>query len=311
MRVLVTGGAGFIGTNLVRALLAESGVEQVVVLDDLSTGHERNLAGLDLRFVRGSILDAEVVSAAVQDADAVVHLAARPSVPRSLQDPWSAHDVNATGTVRVLMAAASRGTHTVVASSSSVYGPSSSVLKHEDLPSAPVSPYAASKAAAEAYSQAWAAAYGVPLTLFRFFNVFGPWQRAGHAYAAVIPAFVEAALGSRPLPVHGDGTQSRDFTYVGDVVAVLVRAVLDRLVSPRPVNLAFGTRRTLLEVIAELEDILGVTLRRDHLPPRAADVNHTQADTVRLRALVPDVRATSFRPSLEVTVQWARDACRS
>jgi UDP-glucose 4-epimerase len=305
--VLVTGGAGFIGANLCRRLADEPTVEGVTVIDDLSTGFAENLDGVDVRFVKGSFLDDDVLDDAMSGADSVIHLGARPSVPRSIDDPVASHEANATGTLRVLEAMRRHDVgHAVVASSSSVYGANPTLPKSEDLVPQPLSPYAVSKLATESYALANAHVYGFGALAFRFFNVFGPFQRAGHAYAAVIPAFVDAALDGRPLPVHGDGTQSRDFTYVGDVCAVITEAVLGRLASPRPVNLAFGGRHTLLEVISQLEAILGEELSREHQPVRPGDVPHSQADQTRLRELVPTLEPVDLADGLRRTVDWHR-----
>ncbi len=250
MRVLVTGGAGFIGANLCRDLL-DAGAD-VRVLDDLSTGRSGNLGGLAVDLVEGSVVDADLVDRVTADADRIVHLAARASVPRSIAEPVAAHEVNVTGTVVVLEAARPRAVPVVVASSSSVYGDTEVSPKHEDLPVAPRSPYAASKLAAEGYALAYQVAYGLPVLALRFFNVYGPLQPADHAYAAVVPRFVDAALHDRPLEVHGDGRQSRDFTAVATVVDVLRRAVDGATTAPGPVNLAFGTRTDLLDLIDRL-----------------------------------------------------------
>jgi UDP-glucose 4-epimerase len=305
--VLVTGGAGFIGANLCRRLAGAPTVEGVTVIDDLSTGFAENLDGVDVRFVKGSFLDDDVLDDAMSGADSVIHLGARPSVPRSIDDPVASHEANATGTLRVLEAMRRHDVgHAVVASSSSVYGANPTLPKSEDLVPQPLSPYAVSKLATESYALANAHVYGFGALAFRFFNVFGPFQRAGHAYAAVIPAFVDAALDGRPLPVHGDGTQSRDFTYVGDVCAVITEAVLGRLASPRPVNLALGGRHTLLEVISQLEAILGEELSREHQPVRPGDVPHSQADQTRLRELVPTLEPVDLADGLRRTVDWHR-----
>lgn len=307
MKVVVTGGAGFIGANLCRHLGASRGVEAVVALDDLSTGFAANLDGVEATLVEGTILDPGVLDAAFDGAASVVHLAAVPSVPRSLADPMRSHEVNATGTVAVLEAARRAGCdHVVVASSSSVYGANPELPKREDLATRPLSPYAASKLAAEAYALAWQSSFGLPTLAFRFFNVFGPLQAAGHAYAAVIPTFVAAALAGEPLPVHGDGRQSRDFTYVDTVCAVIADAVARRVSSPDPVNLAFGTRTDLLEVIALLEELLGRPLAVEHTEPRHGDVPHSQAANDRLRALFPGVAPVDLRTGLAATIDWFR-----
>jgi UDP-glucose 4-epimerase len=311
VRIVITGGAGFIGANLARALTEPGAGHQVVVVDDLSTGFGPNLDGIDVDFRLGSILDRDVLDQAMEGVEAVVHLAARPSVPRSIIDPMASHTANATGTVEVLEAvrrAAGDGllAHVIVASSSSVYGSNPALPKHEGLATRPVSPYAASKLAAEAYSLAWGASYGMDVLAFRFFNVFGPLQAAGHAYAAVVPAFLDAALAGRSLPVHGDGSQSRDFTYVGTVCRVIVEAIARRVSSPEPVNLAFGSRVTLLELIEVIEAELGHPIEREHLPLRAGDVPHSQADSASLRTLFPEVQAVSLVAGIKASVDWFR-----
>lgn len=303
MRVVVTGGAGFIGANLCGALSAAG--HTAVALDDLSTGERSNLDGDDARLVEGSILDTHLVRRTVEGADSVVHLAARPSVPRSIADPVASHEANASGTVSVLEAARNAEVrHIVVASSSSVYGANPTLPKHEDLATLPRSPYAASKLATEAYALAYANSFGLDVLAFRFFNVFGPLQPAGHAYAAVIPAFVDAALGGRPLTVHGDGKQTRDFTFVDSVARVIVDAVERKVAFDGPVNLAFGSRRSLLDVIAELERLLGRQLDIEFTSPRPGDVRDSQADAARLHSLFPDVEPVDFVDGLRRTVDW-------
>jgi UDP-glucose 4-epimerase len=305
--VVVTGGAGFIGANLCRRLVATPAVTEVVVLDDLSSGTRENLDGIPVRLVEGSILDNGALDDACDGAAAVVHLAALGSVPRSVADPVRSHLVNATGTVMVLEAARRHGgLHTVVAGSSSVYGSNPTIPKHEELATRPISPYGASKLATEAYALAYASTYGLPALSFRFFNVFGPLQPAGHAYAAVIPTFVDAALRGRPLPIHGDGSQTRDFTYVGTLTAVIARVLTERITSDRPVNLAFGSRISLLDVVDELEVLVGLPLERAHSPNRAGDVPHSQADNSVLRSLLGDIVPIPFVDGLRATVEWMR-----
>lgn len=307
MRVVVTGGAGFIGANLCRHLRAEPTVSQVIVFDDFSTGRKEHLDDLSVEVVEGTILDTEALREVATGASAIVHLAARSSVPRSICEPVPAHDVNVTGTLNVLEAARETGgAHVVFASSSSVYGANPVLPKHEGLATRPISPYAASKLAAEAYTLAWQAAYDLPTLAFRFFNVFGPLQTKNHAYAAVVPAFMSAALAGDPLPVHGDGTQSRDFTYVDTVCSVITDAVRRRVTNAEPLNLAFGTRTSVLELITVLEDLMGKTLAVTHTAPRTGDVPHTQASTDRLGELFPDVRPVELRTGLATTLDWAR-----
>ena len=308
MKVVVTGGAGFIGGNLCRRLYVEPSVQHVVVVDDLSSGHKDNLVGLDVELLEGSILDEGLLDHALHQADAVVHLAAVPSVPRSLADPLRSHEANATGTLRVLEAArrVAAPPHVVVASSSSVYGANPALPKSEGLRPMPMSPYAVSKLATETYALSHARCFGLDVLPFRFFNVFGPLQPAGHAYAAVVPAFVEAALSHRPLTVHGDGLQTRDFTFVDTVTEVLSRAVRRRVSTDDPVNLAYGTRTTLLDVVELLGELVGRPLAVQHTPPRAGDVRDSQADSRRLQHLFPEVRPVSLREGLEGTVNWFR-----
>ena len=303
MRVAVTGGAGFIGANTARALL-DAGAE-VVVVDDLSSGRRANLDGLDVHFLEGTILDAGLLDVAFAGADAVIHLAAVPSVPRSVVDPRTSHHANATGTLEVLEAVRRAGVgHVVLASSSSVYSASPELPKHEGLRTAPLPPYAVSTLATEAYAVAYAHCYGLAVLPLRFFNVFGPLQPAGHAYAAVVPAFVDAALAGRPVPLHGDGSQTRDFTFVGSVTDVLVRAVTDRVSSPEPVNLAFGSRTSLRELLALLEQVLGRPVAVQQHPLREGDVPHSQADSTRLRTLFGDLQPVPLEDGVRATVEW-------
>jgi UDP-glucose 4-epimerase len=303
MRILVTGAAGFIGSHVCERLVGAG--HEVVGIDDLSTGSPANLDEMPVRLVEASILDTDALTEASAGARVIVHLAARPSVPRSIADPVASHDANTTGTLRVLEAARTLDDPLViVASSSSVYGANPTLPKREDLVPQPLSPYAASKLATEQYALAWQHSFGLRTLAFRFFNVFGPRQAPGHAYAAVIPAFTHAALEGRPLTVHGDGTQSRDFTYVGTVADVIVAAIERGVTSPSPVNLAFGTRTTLLEVIDRLSTIVGADLACEHVESRPGDVPHSQADNTRLRWLFPDVSPVPLDDGLRATVEW-------
>jgi UDP-glucose 4-epimerase len=260
--------------------------------------------------VKASILDVDQLDAAAQGCDAIVHLAARASVPKSVEDPVATHTVNATGTLNVLEAARRAGVgHVVVASSSSIYGSNPVLPKSESLRPQPLSPYAASKLATETYALAHQATFGMRVLALRFFNVFGPLQTAGHAYAAVVPAFVDAALRGEPLTIHGDGLQSRDFTFVDDVCGILARAVADGVASEDPVNLAFGGRVTLLELATELEAVLGHPLERKHVDERPGDVRHSQADQSSLRALFAGLEPVAFEDGLRQTVEWFQRGC--
>lgn len=305
MKVVVTGGAGFIGSNLVRALAEVPQVSEIVAVDDLSTGSLDNLRDLPVRLFQGSVLDPGLLDAAVAGAAGIVHLGALGSVPRSIDDPMRSHHANATGTLTVLEAARRHGVpQVIVASSSSVYGANPALPRGEALRPMPVSPYAVSKLATESYALAFATCYRMSVLPFRFFNVFGPRQAANHAYAAVVPRFVSAALAGEPLRVHGDGRQTRDFTYVGSVTSVIVDAVLRRVSAPDVVNLAFGARISLLELVAELERVLGRRLTVVHEAPRPGDVRDSQADSSALRALFPRVSPVPWAEGVRATVEW-------
>ncbi|GAA6524416.1 NAD-dependent epimerase/dehydratase family protein [Intrasporangium sp. DVR] len=307
MKVVITGGAGFIGANLGRELLRRPEVDSVVAFDNLTTGFRGNLEGTGIELVEATILDPAALDEACEGADAIVHLAALPSVPRSVIDPIASHHSNATGTLEVLQAARrAGGTHVVVASSSSVYGANRELPKRESMRTGPISPYAVSKQATEAYTIAFGHTYGLPTLAFRFFNVYGPLQAAGHAYAAVVPAFIDAALRGVPLSVHGDGEQTRDFTYVGTVARVLADAVTNKVADLDPVNLAFGTRTSLNGLIDELAHVLDDRPTVEHVEPRAGDVRDSQADNSRLLTLFPDVKPVSLRDGLQATVDWFR-----
>ena len=308
MDVLITGGAGFIGANLAKTLTQSPDIGRVIIIDDLSSGSLQNIKDLDIEFVEGSILDEDALVAAGAGVDAIVHLAAVPSVPRSIVDPLRSHEANATGTLKILQfARKTNNAHVILASSSSVYGANPVLPKSEDLRCEPMSPYAVSKLATEQYAMAFARCYNVPVLPFRFFNVFGPLQAAGHAYAAVVPAFVDAALRGKAIPLNGDGTQSRDFTYVGTVTSVIADALANKVTSS-PVNLAFGTRTTLLELIMLLEDMLGRDLPVERREPRAGDVPHSQASNDLLRSLFPGVSEVGLREGLESTIHWMSEA---
>ncbi|BCJ54225.1 epimerase [Actinoplanes sp. NBRC 14428] len=305
MRLLITGGAGFIGSNLADTAMRQPFVKEVTVLDDLSVGLRRNVVDLDLELVEGSILDPKILDAAMVGRDAVVHLAALGSVPRSLDNPLATHHANATGTLMVLEAARRHNIgHVLLASSSSVYGLNPALPKQELTWTRPMSPYAASKLAAEAYVLAHQASFGIPALAFRFFNVFGPRQRHDHPYAAVIPRFAHAALNGTRVNVHGDGTQTRDFTYVGTVCDVIVDALRRRVSYPHPVNLAFSARANLLQVLEEIETIVGSRINRQHTASRAGDVPHSLADNKQLRELFPDIEPIPRLNGLSKTIAW-------
>lgn len=304
LKLLITGGAGFIGSNLAAMVLDDHPDTEITVIDDFSTGMRENLAGLDAELVEGSILDAALLNRVAANADSIVHLAARPSVPRSIEDPGASHAVNATGTLNVLQAARESGAHVVVASSSSVYGANPRLPKVETMTPQPMSPYAATKLAAESYAIAWGHSFGIRSIAFRFFNVYGPHQAPGHAYAAVIPAFLDNAIKGKPLEVNGDGTQTRDFTFVGTVCSVLTKACIERKTHDMPVNLALGTRTSLNSLIEMVGDCVDTAIEVIHRPARPGDVPHSSADPTLLRALFPDVPAVPLDEGLRLTYRW-------
>lgn len=305
MKVLITGGAGFIGSNLVAYFNRENPGTELRVIDDLSTGRIENLHGLDADFHKGSILDYELLREVMRGVDAVIHLAAIGSVPRSVGAPRPSHDANATGTLNVLEAARENGTpHVIVASSSSVYGSNKALPKSEFDWTRPMSPYAVSKHATEGYTIAYGFSYGMKTLAFRFFNVFGPQQPADHDYAAVIPRFLDAALNGRPITVHGDGLQSRDFTYVKTVCATIFDAYQRGISSLDPVNLAFGTNTTLLDLLERIEAALGYKLDVQHVESRIGDVRASQSDGLRVKELFPSITPVDLDDGLAETIQW-------
>jgi len=303
MRLLITGGAGFIGSNLAKLALANH--VEVTILDDLSTGYRENIQDLDVTFIEGSILDVDAVRKSLVGVDSVIHLAALGSVPRSILDPMASHAANATGTLTVLDEARQAGVkHFVVSSSSSVYGMNPALPKSEREWVRPMSPYAVSKLATEQYVLAYQQSFGMETLAFRFFNVYGPGQKAGHVYAAVIPVFIDALLDGRPLTINGDGTHSRDFTYVGTVCRVLLDTAKRRVTNPEPVNLAFGTNTTLSDLVRTLAQVTGRVPEVVHRDPRPGDVKNSQADNTVLRSLFPGVQPVPLHQGIAETVAW-------
>lgn len=308
MRVVVTGGAGFIGSSVVRTGLADARVEDVVVVDNFATGLRSSLDGLDLQVHEQTVLDLAALTAVLLPGDAVVHLAARPSVPLSIANPFATNEANVLGTLTVLEAcrAAAVG-NVVVASSSSVYGSNPTLPKREDAWLGPLSPYAVSKLATETYAIAYQSSYQMSTVAFRFFNVYGPRQRADGSYPAVIPAFIASLLRGEPPRIDGDGEQTRDFTYVENVARILVDAAVRRLTEPRPVNLAFGFRTSINQVLDMLQEISGSAVGRAHGEPRRGDIRDSHAFSARLQELFPDVHHVPLREGLERTFGWYRD----
>jgi nucleoside-diphosphate-sugar epimerase len=304
---LVTGGAGFIGSNLVRALLARG--DHVRVLDNLSTGRLANVDDLvdQIELFEADLRDVETIRTALRGVEAVFHQAALPSVARSVADPLSSHDVNASGTLSLLLAARDAGVRRFVfASSSSVYGDTPALPKSEDLPTSPLSPYAVSKLSAESYCRVFTRLYGLETVSLRYFNVFGPRQDPGSAYAAVIPLFIDAMLNGQRPRINGDGSQSRDFSYIDNVVQANLLAAERPQIGGEVFNVACGERATLLDLVAALNRILGTSIEPEFGPPRAGDVQHSQADISRARDRLGYVPLVRFEAGLERTVAWYR-----
>ena len=303
MKVLVTGGAGFVGTNLTLSLL-EHGYD-VKIFDDLSTGLKQNIPK-DAEFINASLLNTSKLNTAIKDCDVVVHLGARGSVPRSIKDPIATHDVNSSGTLNVLEAARSSGSHYIFSSSSSVYGSNMTLPKSEDMVLRPLTPYAASKMSGEALSLAYAKSYELPVSTFRFFNIFGPWQRPDHEYAAVLPKWISKCIKGDEIEIFGDGLQTRDFTYVGTVVNIILSCISKKILHPEPVNLAYGNNISLNQVL-ELMKLNFPTLKVKYLPPRKGDVLHSKNDPKLIKSLYPDITLDKFEVSLQKTIDWFKN----
>lgn len=306
---LVTGGYGFIGSNIVRHLL-EAG-EMVAILDDLTTGRESNLIDVqrDVRVFRGSVLDEKLVKKAVKGADYVLHQAALPSVQRSVENPELSNAINVTGTVNLLVAARDAGVKRVVyAASSSAYGDQPVAVKTEKLATAPKSPYAVAKLAAEMYAAAFTECYGLETVSLRYFNVFGPRQDPNSEYSAVIPKFIMRMLkGERPV-IYGDGKQSRDFTYVSNnVMANVLAAKASAEAAGRMVNIACGHSYTLLDLVDAINAILGTSIEAEFQPARTGDVRHSLADISLAKDLLGYEVAVNFEDGLRRTVEWYQE----
>jgi UDP-glucose 4-epimerase len=304
-RVGITGGAGFIGSNLSHRLISRG--YEVVVIDDLSTGLISNVNVNDSVFHNISITEPRKLMKALENCETIFHLAARGSVPRSIKDPIATHEVNSTGTLNILEIARGSGSHVIFSSSSSVYGRNSLLPKDESMWLGPMTPYAASKLAAEGYVQAYSSSFNIPTTIFRLFNVFGPKQRPDHEYAAVLPKWIWLASQSKPIEVYGDGTVSRDFTDVDTVVDIFVAAMEKKVTYEGPINLAYGNRIFLIDVI---------TLLRTHFPnlevifrdSRLGDVKESQNSPNLLKTLFPTIEPKKFKDALNETVDWLRES---
>lgn len=306
-RILVTGGGGFIGSHLAKRLVSLG--HQVSILDNFSTGRRSNLEALasDVEIIEGDIQSYERVVHAVRGCEIVFHEAALPSVPRSVQDPLTSNASNVTGTLNVLLAARDAEVRRVIyASSSSVYGSNETLPKSEDTAALPISPYAVAKLAGEGYCRSFGAVYGLEAVAIRYFNVFGPRQDPRSMYAAVIPNFISAMLAREPPIIFGDGRQSRDFTYVDNVVDANLLAMDADSVAGRVYNVACGESATLNELVAALSAIIGTKIKPVYRPARAGDVKHSLADISRARADLGYEPVVFFREGLERTVDGIR-----
>jgi UDP-glucose 4-epimerase len=305
---LVTGGAGFIGSHLVAALVARG--ERVRVLDNFSTGKRENLAPVikETELFEGDVADPETVARAMEGVYVVFHQAALPSVIRSVADPLGTHRANTMGTLQVLLAARDVGVRRVVyASSSSVYGDTPTLPKREDMPPCPKSPYAATKLAGEGYCQAFTAAYGLETVVLRYFNVFGPRQDPTSEYAAVIPKFVTAMLAGQAPTIYGDGQQTRDFTYISNVVQANLLAATVPEANGSVFNIACGKRVSLLELVAILNRICGTHLTPRNVAPRPGDIRHSLADIGQAQKALGYEIGVTLEEGLRQVVTWYRE----
>lgn len=304
---LVTGGAGFIGSNLARALLEDG--RTVRVLDDFSTGFRENLDDIkdDIDLVEGDIRNADTCRRACEGIEIVFHEAAIPSVPRSMEDPQTTFDANTVGTHNMLMAARDRRVRRFVfAASSSAYGEAEELPKRETMPVLPVSPYAAAKAAGELYVSTFCRSFGLETVSLRYFNVFGPRQDPTNQYAGVIAAFASRMLRGRQPIIFGDGTQSRDFTYIDNVLAANLLAAKAGEVHGEIVNIGCGEAADLNQMVTVFNEILGTDLDAVHEPPRPGDVKHSLADITAARDLLGYEPQVGFADGLRQTIAWYR-----
>ena len=309
MKTVVTGGAGFIGSNLVELLLEEG--HAVLILDDLSTGKHANVSNFlgrrDCRFVKGSITDLRLLKEVFQDVECVFHQAAIPSVQRSVENPRATHEANVNGTLNVLLAARDCGVEKVIyASSSSVYGDTPTLPKHEEMLPTPKSPYAVSKLTGEYYCRVFAEVYGLQTVSLRYFNVYGPRQDPYSEYAAVIPRFITRILAHLPPVIYGDGTQTRDFTFVKDVArANLLAAERD---AEGVFNIACGVRISVNELASRIMELIGVELEMRYDEPRPGDIKDSLADITRAREALGFQPEFALTDGLEETIRWFQTA---
>lgn len=309
---LVTGGAGFIGAHITEKCLLNG--HNVRVLDNLSTGRKQNLDALkgDMEFIEGDIRNMDDLRKAMSGIDMVFHQAALPSVPRSIEEPRACHESNITGTLNVLLAARRAGVKRVIyAGSSSAYGDTPVLPKKEDMKPSPLSPYALAKLTGEYYCQVFSSVYQLETITLRYFNVFGPRQNPESQYAAVIPKFIQAVQENKSPVVYGDGEQTRDFTYVGNVAAANILAAQAEKTSGEVVNVATHTQISLNQLLTTIEELSGRTVQPRYEPPRPGDVRHSFADISRARQFLGYEPAIDFEEGLRLTMEWLKQNQRS
>jgi UDP-glucose 4-epimerase len=311
MKFIVTGGAGFIGSHIAEGLVRRG--DEVIIVDNLFSGKKENMApflsGGNARFVEGSITDLRRLNEIFSGADGIFHEAAIASVPRSIANPVATNEANVTGTLNVLIAARDCGVKKVVfASSSSVYGDTPTLPKDEEMTPAPLSPYAVSKLAGEQYMAAFHHVYGLPTVSLRYFNVFGPRQDPASEYAAVIPKFISGILAGKPITIFGDGDQTRDFTYVNDIVSANIRAMESG--AQGVFNVACNRRISINDLAALMMEIMGKDVPVRHEPARAGDVRDSLADISRAKRVFGYEPGYTVKEGLEETISWYRTRLR-
>ena len=308
MIIGVTGGAGFIGSNLTKRL--EGSGHEIVVLDNFVSGKKSNLEGSRAKIIEADLQDKASVAKFVSQVEAVVHLGALGSVPRSIEDPMNSFGSNVIGTLNLLEEVRNKNIHLIFSSSSSVYGRNIKSPKSELEWLTPLSPYAATKLSCEALILSYANSYNLKTLVFRLFNVFGPFQSADHAYAAVIPKWGLAALKNEKIVIYGDGEQSRDFTYVDTVTEVIENALLNKVTSDFPVNLALGRAFSLNSLLHKFQEYFG-ELTLDYQPPRKGDIRDSLSDPSNLKKLFPKITEIDFDNSLRKTLDWVTETYKT
>ncbi|MDQ0300701.1 UDP-glucose 4-epimerase [Salibacterium salarium] len=307
-RYLVTGGAGFIGSHIVKALIEKG--EQVRVLDNLKTGKEENISAYvhDIEWIEGDFTDLTVLKKALKGVDTVFHQGAIPSVPKSINEPMDTNHANVTGTVQLLQAAVEEKVSRVIyAASSSAYGDSEVLPKREDMLGKPMSPYAVSKYAGEHYCKAFHEIHGLETLSLRYFNVFGPKQDPYSEYSAVIPKFIHSVLRDQSPTIYGDGTQSRDFTYIDNVVSANILAAEAAHLSGEVINIGSGEQIDLNQLVSKINKKLGKEIKPTYAAERVGDVKHSLADITRAEKLIGYRPNVSFTKGLDQTIEWFKE----